>query len=184
MSFKAIYGDQWAKAAKNCEQVIGDLTAAFASEGLKLRAGHGALSCEEDNSQHDQGEPDIFLIYNANIIGGIEVTGSNRVTWPCEVWIGHHKMKYARKVFFPVGFVLFYNGERRFVTAQMVNNYSPDFQERTVYGTIEHYHVLMPHYTQPYSSLIFFVEGCLDFAKREEFQRELNLDEPIGVPWE
>ena len=63
MGFKAIYGDQWAKAAKNCERVIGDLTAAFASQGLKLRAGHGALSCEEDNETHDFGEPDIFLIY-------------------------------------------------------------------------------------------------------------------------
>jgi len=183
LGFKKVYADQWAKAAKNCEQVIGDLTALFAQDGLKLRAGHGALSCEEDNTQHDAGEPDIFLVYKDNIIGGIEVTGSDRVSWPCEVWVGHHKMKYARKVFFPVAFVLFYRNETRFVSSVLVDQHAPEYERRTVYGGIEHYHVLKPHHTRPYSDLVFFVEGLINFAKREEFQKEISFDEVRGLPW-
>lgn len=183
LGFKNLYRDQWKKAAENCKQVIGDLTAGFAQAGLKLRSGHGALSCDEESSDHNHGEPDIFLLFNDNIIGGIEVTGSDRVNWPCEVWIGAHKMKYARKVYFPIAFVLFYPNERRFVTAKMVTSYAPEPEERTVYGGIEHYHVLNPHHTQGYSQLRFFVEGLVEFAKREDFQREIYLDEPRGCPW-
>lgn len=184
MGFKAIYGDQWDKAAKNCECVILDLTAKFAKDGLILRAGHGALSADPQSEEHDHGEPDIFLVYQDNIIGGVEVTGSSKVNWPCEAWVGKHKLEYALNAYFPVAFVLFYPNAIRFVTAKSVENYAPQAEQRTLYGGIEYYHVLLPHHTHGYQALTTFVEGLIDFAKRDEFQKEISLDEHKGVPWE
>ena len=154
--FKENYVSTWAKAARNCQRIHNDLRGWFPS--LCFPLGHGAISSEWENGEHDKGEVDIFVMLGGRTIAGIEVTGSAKVDYPCNVWIGHHKIKYAKEQRFQVAYVLFYNNQIRFVDAKTVIEYAPDAKERRVFGNKEFYHVLDHWHTQPYRSLKEWLE--------------------------
>jgi len=155
-SFKNSYADQWAKAARNCQQVHQDLRRWFPD--LCFPLGHGAISDKWENGDHDSGEVDIFVTFAGHTIAGIEVTGSSKVNYPCEVWIGEHKIKYADAQDFEVAYVLFYNNAVRVCTAQMIRKVAPDPQPRRIFGNLEHYHILDPRFTARFSDLKTWLE--------------------------
>lgn len=179
LGFKSTYSDQWDRAAKQTKRVIDDLISWFAHEEfLAIRAGHGALDSElVPNGDHEKGSPDIFIEYKGDIIAAVEVTGSEKVNFPCAVWIGKHKMDYALKVEFPISFVVNYPNEQRWISARMVDRYAENPESRKIMGTIEYYHILKPHHTQIYKSLKFWVEGCIECRKKDEHEKEMMIDE-------
>lgn len=184
MSFKDTYSDQWAKAARDTGRVIQDLGKWFGSQGLKLVPGHGAISDEVDHSDHDPGSPDIYLEFAGEVIGAVEVTGSNKINWPCNPWIGDHKIKWFVENGTPTAYVLVYRNARRFVTGQMILTYSPPIpQDIKLYGTIERYRVLKPHHTQPYEFLKAWIDGLILTRKKDLDLLEAVSDSGYSGPW-
>lgn len=155
-TLKDTYVNQWAKAARNCQQVHTDLRRWFPD--LCFPLGHGAISDKWENGEHESGEVDIFVTFAGHTIAGIEVTGSQNVNYPCEVWIGHHKIKYADTKDFAIAYVLFYKNGVRVCTAENVRRYSPEPQPRRIFGNLEYYHILEPRYTAPFSNLKTWLE--------------------------
>ncbi len=150
-ALKKSYANQWAKAARNCQQVHNDLRKWF--RDLIFPLGHGALSKFVEEGEHEAGEVDIFVKFNYAIIAGVEVTGSANVDYSCDVWIGNHKIKYAKTKDLPIIYVLFYNNAVRIVDAKTVIRRGPEDEPRRVFGNLEHYHIVEPRFTHPYSFL-------------------------------
>lgn len=155
-TLKNTYVDHWAKAARNCQQVHTDLRRWF--RDLCFPLGHGALSKFLETGDHEAGEVDIFVNFQYAIIGGVEVTGSANVEYPCDVWIGHHKIKYAKSKDFPIIFVLFYNNAVRIVDSKTVIRRAPDAEPRRIFGNEEHFHIVEPRFTSKYSLLKSWIE--------------------------
>ena len=123
--FKAAYCDQWAKAACNVLFTLEQI-APLIQFPFKIESGYGAISSDRLEGEHERSQPDI-LIYGPDrsqgldrekIVAAIEVTGSNKVIFPCVSWIAEHKLQYARAVDFPIAYVLFFANQIRFVTAE------------------------------------------------------------------
>lgn len=166
-NMKETYINHWAKAARNCQQVHNDLRRWF--RDLIFPLGHGAISSKEEHAEHEAGEVDIFVQFGFVTLAGVEVTGSTNVDFPCEVWIGHHKIKYAKKQSFPIAYILFYKNAVRFVEAKTVQRRAPKAVLRRVYGNKEYYHVVDPDYTHPYSLLKNWID-----VKRTAYLRKLG----------
>ncbi len=162
MNLRDVYHGKWEKAAQETKLVMQDLIQWFPK--LEFRAGKGALSDQEVNEDHTPGEPDIFLDFKGETLAGIEVTGSDKVCWPCAVWIGKHKVDHAFSVGYPTAFALFYPGNRRFITARMVRHYAPIPETLTPYGLPESYHVLKPHHTMRYGGLKPWLERLVEMG--------------------
>ena len=181
MSFKEKYKDTWKKAAKDTLQVIADIEGWTDNPNLLLESGKGAVTddiLQDDN--HESGAPDIFLLYYGQVIGAVEVTGSNRVSFPCDVWIGKHKIDYFRNAGIPIAYVLVYKNEKRFVTGHMVRSYVPMPTKLYPRGLPEWYHVLKPHHTQNYVYLRAFLQGLMQTAEHEH---NLMMEIADREPW-
>lgn len=152
---KEFYANTWAKASMDCKQTLLDLQAWFASNEIRVRpAGYHALSEElEEHTEHDRGEPDIFIYWQGCIVCAVEVTGSDKVSMPVDVWISKAKMKYAKTARFPIAFALYYRGSRHFVPADRVRQHATKPETKTIAGYAEYYHVLDPRHISKFRDL-------------------------------
>lgn len=155
----------WAKAAKNCQQVHNDLRRWFPN--LCFPLGHGALSSKEELGEHDKAEPDIFATFIGVTIAGIEVTGTDRINCPSEVWVGHHKINYAKSANYPIFYVLFYPDRTRLVSAEMIMQLAPEVVTKEVRGKSERYHILNTDKTADYE----FLKVWLDLVLTEHLRK-------------
>jgi len=174
--FKALYQDTWAKAARDTQETIELIQSWF--PWIKWRPGKGALDEGPTDAEHPRAEPDIILLYDGEPILGVEVTGSDKMTWPCTVWIGKHKADFARACGYPVVYALYYNGQeaKRVISNLMVLHYAPYAVAKKPRGVTEYYHEVLPHFTQPLNLLKPYVEGALECAERDyRFREELDL---------
>lgn len=181
MSFKEKYKDTWAKAANDTLRVISDIEGWIDDSHLLLESGKGAITDQiVEDQDHESGAPDIFLIYYGQVIGAIEVTGSNRVSFPCDVWIGKHKIDYFKNAGLPIAYVIVYKNERRFVTGHIVITYAPLPEKIYPRGSPEWYHVLKPHHTQNYVYLHAYIQGLIQMAEHEH---NLMMEIADRHPW-
>ena len=151
---KEFYADTWAKASMDCKQTLLDLQAWFPNHEITVRPGYHALSVNmEEYTEHDSGEPDIFVRWQGCIVCAVEVTGSDKVSMPVDVWIPKTKMEYAAAARFPVAYALYYRGSRHFVPADKVRQHAAKPETKTIGGYAEYYHVLDPCHVSKFQDL-------------------------------
>lgn len=151
---KEFYADTWAKASMDCKQTLLDLQAWFPNHEIGFRLGHLALSDKlEEGYEHERGEPDIFIRWRGCVVCAVEVTGSDKVSMPVDVWISKPKMEYAEAAKFPVAYALYYRGSRHFVPANKVRQHAAEAQSKVIAGYVEFYHVLDPCHVSKFRDL-------------------------------
>lgn len=92
------YKNHWKKAALDCKYVKATLEKKF--PGIRIEAGHGALSEDYDFNEHEKGSPDLFVYDKDNVlVCSIEITGSDRLNMRpgMMVWIRPDKVEYMKK---------------------------------------------------------------------------------------
>lgn len=145
--YKDVYADTWAKAAKNVK-CISRLVAECLRPPLTTTLGFAAVSDQPDNSQHNKSEPDILISDNGQVIAGIEVTGSERVNFPCIVWVASHKLQFMLAASYPIGYVLFYrNNKIRFLRGEILQGHARPYDVQ-ISGNPEKYHWIDPKHTE------------------------------------
>lgn len=158
-----LYADSWVKSASQENIILETVKVWFEGWPLKFElGGHGSGSMEYDDSEHEKSTPDILIrgdLETTEIIGAIEVTGSNKVVWPVPVWIAKHKQDFANSVPYPVAYALFYGQEQRFTTARVVEVHRLGIEERYPRGVSELYYILSPHMTGSILDLRSWIEG-------------------------
>ena len=144
-----------AKAAKDCKETLRDLKEWFPNDEVTFTLGYHADSDKIvlEHTEHEKGEPDIFVLWKKQIVCAVEVTGSDKVKMPALVWIAKHKMEYAKTAKFPCSFALYYLGSRWFVPAGRVRQESGEAETKKIGGYSEYYHVLEPKHLDPYGEL-------------------------------
>jgi len=158
--FKAAYCDQWAKAAKNVLFVLEQIKP-LVSELFKIESGFGATSDKLEIAKHEKSEPDIFIRYKAQTVAAIEVTGSEKLSFPCCVWIAKHKLDYADSAFFPVSYVLVYANDIRFVTASSAFHFGSPMSV-CIGDNREWYQTLTASHAEPFHNLKPWLTGILN----------------------
>lgn len=159
---RKLYSDAWIKSATQELIILETLKQWFEDWPLRIElGGHGSGSTDFDDSDHVKSTPDILIrgdLESTEIIAAIEVTGSNKVTWPCEIWIAKHKQDFAKSVPYPVAYALFYGQEQRFTTARIVEFQRLSIEEKYPRGVPEMYYILSPHITGSILNMHFWVE--------------------------
>lgn len=151
---KEFYATIWAKASMDCKQTLLDLQAWFPNHEITVSPGYHALSVGmEEHTEHDPGEPDIFIRWQGCVVCAVEVTGSDKVSMPVDVWISKTKMEYAAAARFPVAYALYYRGSRHFVPADKVRQHAAKPETKTIGGYAEYYHVLDPTHVSNFRDL-------------------------------
>ena len=148
------YASTKLKASMDCKQTLLDLQAWFPNHEISFRLGHLALSDKlEEGYEHERGEPDIFVRWQGCVVCAVEVTGSDKVSMPVDVWISKTKMEYAEAARFPVAYALYYRGSRHFVPADKVRQHAAKPETKTIGGYAEYYHVLDPCHVSKFRDL-------------------------------
>ena len=103
---KEAFAHLWEKAASQCIMIKDEIEKRYPA--LLVLPGHGALDADEhDSTGKEPGEPDLYVWFNQKLICAIEVTGSDKVV-PWDIWLGKHKVDFAKKAEYPIGFFFFY----------------------------------------------------------------------------
>jgi hypothetical protein len=166
MPFTETYRDDWAKAAKNVQLVLDTITPIIDSYGREtgqlfaVKTGFGALSSKRETGDHQRSEPDILISYNGRIVAAIEVTGSNHVHFPCQVWIAKHKAEFAKVAGYPIAYYVFYRNWSVFLTAETLNRFGYSWPV-LINGESEDYVYVMPDRTEPVSNMRAWIFGIL-----------------------
>ena len=144
-----------AKAAKDCKETLRDLKEWFPNDEVTFKLGYHGISDKLvlEHTEHEKGEPDIFVYWKDSIVCAVEVTGSDKVRMPASVWIGKHKMDYAETARFPVVYALYYLGSRWFVPARKVRQEAGVAETKTIGGYSEYYHVMPPQSLRKYEEM-------------------------------
>lgn len=150
--YKDVYADTWAKAVKNVKYVS-QLVFQSLKPPLKVKLGFAAVSDQLDNSKHNKSEPDILISDNGQVVAGIEVTGSDRVNFPCIVWVASHKLQFMLEAPYPIAYVLFYrNNKTRFLGSEVLQGHARPY-DVIISSNLEKYHWIDPKYTEDFSAL-------------------------------
>ena len=139
----------------DCKETLRDLKEWFPHDEISFKLGYHADSDKMvlEHTEHDKGEPDIFVCWQGCVVCAVEVTGSDKVSMPVDVWISKTKMEYAEAAKFPVAYALYYRGSRHFVAAGTVKHNAAKPQERIIGGYTEYYHVLDPRHINKFADL-------------------------------
>ena len=170
------YAPVKAKAAKDCNETLRDLKEWFLIDEITFKLGYHGISDKLvlEHTEHEKGEPDIFVYWKDSIVCAVEVTGSDKVKMPASVWIGKHKMDYAETARFPVVYALYYLGSRWFVPAGKVRQEAGVAETKIIGGYSEYYHVMHPQHLRKYEELQGWVRlPIIGFILSRE--RGLNL---------
>ena len=157
------YAQIKAKAAMDCKETLRDLKEWFPDKKIAFKLGYYGDSdkLELKHTEHEKGEPDIFVLWKDEIVCAVEVTGSDKVIMPASVWIAKHKMEYAEAAKFPVAFALYYLGSRWFLPAAKVGQWARKPQTMTIGGSTEYYHVIDPAHLSKFEALKEWVRNQL-----------------------
>jgi len=140
---KECFNQLWDKAAYQC-RILKELIEEKYPWIIVL-PGHGALDSDEHDSTDKQpGAPDLFLWHNQKLICAIEVTGSDKVI-PWSIWLGAHKIAFARRAEYPIGFFLFYgkdNSVRLFASMDELEGILDPPETRNIRGLNFEYHII------------------------------------------
>lgn len=140
---KQTFRHLWDKAAVQCRILKVEIESRFPY--LTVTPGHGALDAEEHDSKDEQsGAPDLYIWYNQKLVCAIEVTGSDKVI-PWIIWLGAHKVEFARRAEYPIGFFLFYgnnNQMRLFGSMEELDSVIDDPEVKNIRGLNFEYHVV------------------------------------------
>ena len=148
------YAGVMAKAAMDTKETLRDLKEWFPNDEITFKLGyHGIADKPQVFKEHEKGEPDIFVYWKDEIVCGVEVTGSDKISMPAMVWIAKHKMEYAESAEFPIVFALYYIGSRWFLPAAKVRQWAANPQTKTIGGYSEYYHVLDPAHLGKFADL-------------------------------
>ena len=166
------YASVKAKAAKDCKETLRDLKEWFPNVTFKL--GYHGISDKLvlEHTEHERGEPDIFVLWKDEIICAVEVTGSDKVAMPALVWIAKHKMEYVEAAKFPVAFALYYLGSRWFLPAAAVRQWAQKPQTKTIGGYAEYYHAIDPAHLRKF-------EGLREWIRTQLLGHILSADENL-----
>jgi len=133
----------WDKAAYQCNILKNEIEKRYPY--LTIMPGHGALDADEHSKKDEQpGAPDLYIYFNQHLVCAIEVTGSDKVI-PWNVWLGAHKIAFARQQKYPIGFFLFFgkqNDVRLFASMAELENVLESPQIKNIRGLNFEYHVL------------------------------------------
>lgn len=140
---KACFVHLWDKAAYQCNILKNEIEKRYPY--LTILPGHGALDAKEYISKDEEsGAPDLYIYCNQQLICAIEVTGSDKVIhW--NVWLGAHKIDFARRQKYPIGFFLFFgkqNDVRLFASMDELESVLERPQIKNIRGLNFEYHVL------------------------------------------
>jgi len=154
------YAGTKAKAAMDCKHTLRDLKEWFPDKKITFKLGYHADSDKLvlEHTEHERGEPDIFVLWENKITCAIEVTGSDKISMPALVWIAKHKMEYAAAAKFPVAFALYYLGSRWFLPSNKVRQWAAKPQTRMISGYSEYYHVIDPAHLSKFEALEEWVQ--------------------------
>jgi hypothetical protein len=164
--FKAAYCDQWAKAARNVLFTLEQIKP-FVSFPFAIEAGFGATSSEYEAAEHERSEPDIMIRHYAEdssrIVAAIEVTGTEKMIFPCIGWVAEHKLQYAnaKAADFPIVYVLFFANQIRFVTAETMLKHGCPIK-KTINGNEEQYRSIGSKSLEPFPNLKPWLIGILN----------------------
>jgi len=140
---KECFAHLWDKAAYQCRILANEIKKQYPF--LNILPGHGAFDSEEhDSKDKEPGAPDLFLYHNQRLICAIEVTGSDKVI-PWSIWLGAHKVAFARRAEYPIGFFLFYgkdNSVRLFGTMEELDSVLDPPETRNIRGLNFEYHIV------------------------------------------
>jgi len=141
---KAAFSHLWDKAAYQCKILKDEIEKRF--PWLIVMPGHGALDSEEhDSKDQAPGAPDLFIFHNQRLLFAIEVTGSDKIETPWSVWLGKHKIDFARNAEYPIGFFLFFgkwNQVRMFASMEELEGVLDPPEVKTIRGLNFEYHIL------------------------------------------
>ncbi len=140
---KEVFSHLWDKAASQCLILKDEIEKLYPY--LIVLPGHGALDSQEHNSKDElPGAPDLYIWHNQNLVCAIEVTGSDKVI-PYNIWLGAHKVKFARKAECPIGFFLFFgknNQMRLFASMEELDSVLDPPEVKNIRGLNFEYHVI------------------------------------------
>jgi hypothetical protein len=161
---KECFNHLWDKASYQCNLLKREIEKQYPY--LTIVAGLGALDNEEhDSSNKEHGAPDLYIYYGQKLICAIEVTGSDKVSNPWKVWIGKHKIDFARKQKYPIGFFFFFGGNnqlRLFTSFEEIKTILEPPEVKTIRGLNFEYHILDVTYFKGESSLWNWLQCCID----------------------
>ena len=140
---KEVFSHSWEKAAYQCLILKEEIEKKYPY--LVVTPGHGALDAKEHSSKDElPGAPDLYIWHNQTLVCAIEVTGSDKVI-PWNIWLGAHKVKFARNAEYPIGFFLFYgenNQLRLFASMEDLDSVIEPPEVKTIRGLNFDYHIL------------------------------------------
>ena len=141
---KSAFAHLWDKAAYQCQLLKKEIESRY--PWLQVLPGHGALDSEEhDSTGKAAGAPDLFVFYGQIFLCAIEVTGSDKVESPWQIWLGKHKVDFAREADYPIGFFFFFgknNQLRLFSTYQELQSVLDPPEVKTIRGLNLQYHII------------------------------------------
>lgn len=144
---KQVFNHLWDKAAYQCNILKDMIEKRYPF--LVVMPGHGALDAEEHDSKDEQpGAPDLYIYHNQKLICAIEVTGSDKCI-PWSIWLGKHKVEFARRQKYPIGFFLFYGKDhsvRLFGSMEELDGVLDPPKVKNIRGLNFEYHILDRNY--------------------------------------
>jgi len=160
---KEIFAHLWDKAAYQCQYLKNEIEKKYPF--LIVLPGHGALDAEEHSSKDESpGAPDLYIWYNQQLVCAIEVTGSDKVV-PWNIWLGKHKIAFARNAEYPIGFFLFYgqgNQLKLFASMEELDGVLDPPEVKNIRGMNFEYHVLDRSYFKDESGFWRWLEWMLE----------------------
>ena len=160
---KEVFSQLWAKAASQCLILKDEIETRHPY--LIVLAGHGALDDKEHKAKDElAGAPDLYLWHNQQLVCAIEVTGSDKVV-PWNIWLGKHKIAFARRAEYPIGFFLFYgkdNQLRLFASMEELDSVLDPPEVKTIRGLNFEYHVLDRSYFKDESGFWRWLDWMLE----------------------
>lgn len=160
---KQTFNHLWSKAASKCLILKDEIEKKFPY--LVVTPGHGALDAQEHDSKDESaGAPDLYIWHGQKLICAVEVTGSDKVI-PYNIWLGAHKVKFARNAEYPIGFFLFYgknNEVRLFGSMEELDSVIEDPEVKNIRGLNFEYHVLDRNYFKDEKGFWNWLEYMVD----------------------
>ncbi|MCK5342435.1 MAG: hypothetical protein KAR20_03475 [Candidatus Heimdallarchaeota archaeon] len=140
---KEVFSHLWDKAAYQCKILKDEIEKRYPF--LIVLPGHGALDAKEHDSKDElPGAPDLYVWHNQKLVCAIEVTGSDKVI-PWDIWLGKHKVEFARNAEYPIGFFLFFgkdNQLRLFASMEELDSVIEHPEVKNIRGLNFEYHVV------------------------------------------
>lgn len=121
---KSTYSKLWAKHKQNAKELLDNLLEKFPSLKGCIKTGLGATTDEWlKMPPEEKNEPDFNLYKDYECFCHIEVSGSDKINMPGDIWIRPGKIEEAEKKGIPCFFYMVYINEKRVVDIETAKKY-------------------------------------------------------------